>query len=201
METLDTPGKPAVFSAVRETILERALALFAAKGYESVGIQELTVASGITKPSLYYHFGSKQGLLETIIREKGDALREIFREETEYRHNLTNNLMGLFQGTLRVARNQPEFFRFLLSCFSSAPENAAYTASAPLRGELAALLEGLFAAAVLDHGNMRDRQRIYAETFFGLLETWALLAVNGEIEVNPPTEYRIVHQFMHGIFS
>ncbi|MCL2265519.1 MAG: TetR/AcrR family transcriptional regulator [Treponema sp.] len=42
--------------AVKQTIMERALELFSAKGYEGVPVSELTEVSGITKPTLYYYF-------------------------------------------------------------------------------------------------------------------------------------------------
>jgi hypothetical protein len=35
----------------------------------------------------------------------------------------------------------------------------------------------------------------------GLLETWGILVVNNEIEMGDPIQYRIIHQYMHGIFS
>ena len=46
----------------RERILQCALELFYAKGYDAVGVQEIAQKAGITKPTLYYYFGSKYGL-------------------------------------------------------------------------------------------------------------------------------------------
>ena len=51
----------------RERILQCALELFYAKGYDAVGVQEIAQKAGITKPTLYYYFGSKYGLLETLL--------------------------------------------------------------------------------------------------------------------------------------
>ena len=44
-----------------ERILQCALELFYAKGYDAVGVQEIAQKAGITKPTLYYYFGSKYG--------------------------------------------------------------------------------------------------------------------------------------------
>ena len=52
----------------RERILQCALELFYAKGYDAVGVQEIAQKAGITKPTLYYYFGSKYGLLETLLK-------------------------------------------------------------------------------------------------------------------------------------
>jgi TetR/AcrR family transcriptional regulator len=50
----------------RDRIIGTALDLFSRRGYEGTGIQEIVDGAGVTKPSLYYHFGSKQGLLEAL---------------------------------------------------------------------------------------------------------------------------------------
>jgi TetR/AcrR family transcriptional regulator len=178
-----------------------ALALFSRQGYESTGIQEVVTVAGITKPTLYYYFGSKQGLLEAIVAEYGKILAGIIRKEAEYHHNLVMNLSGLFRETLSFALEHPDFFRLMMGLFFSAPKTAAFAAGRKLREELVSILETLFTAASKDHGNMRDRQKIYAESFKGLLETWGILAVNNEIEMGDHIQYRIIHQYMHGIFS
>ena len=56
-------------------LIERALELFAARGYDAVGVQEIVEAAGMTKPTLYHWFGSKQGLLRAALasREEGRA--------------------------------------------------------------------------------------------------------------------------------
>ena len=52
----------------KEKILETALDLFYAKGYDAVGVQEIAEKSGVTKPTLYHYYGSKYGLLESLIK-------------------------------------------------------------------------------------------------------------------------------------
>jgi len=47
----------------RAELLDRALDLFAAYGYDGVGVQQICNAAGVTKPTLYHHFGSKRGIL------------------------------------------------------------------------------------------------------------------------------------------
>ena len=61
----------------RQLIMEKALELFCARGYDAVGVQEIAEQSGITKPTLYYYFGSKQGLMETILEENSRILEEM----------------------------------------------------------------------------------------------------------------------------
>jgi TetR/AcrR family transcriptional regulator len=188
-------------SETRSAILTVAEQLFSRRGYESVGIQEVVDTAGITKPTLYYYFGSKDGLLQAIVSEKGKALTELVRHDAEYAHNLEINLTGLFKDILRFARENQDYFRLLVNLFASAPETAAYRTGGALKGALTALLEGLFNNASRDHGNMIGREKIYAVTFFALLENCGLLAINGETDFTDYVQYRIIHQYMHGIFS
>ena len=185
----------------RSIILEKALELFARKGYEPVGIQEIVDRAEITKPTLYYYFGSKQGLLEAIVREYGDGLAECFRTAAVYRHDLVINLRDLFRANLKFSHEKPDFWRLLLILFSSAVDSGAYAAGVSLRRELLAVLETLFENAAKDHGNMKRRQKIYAESFLGLMETFCRLSVNGELSISDDLRNRIIHQYMHGIFS
>ncbi len=48
--------------------LERAMDLFWAHGYEATSVDDLTAGLGITRPALYRHWKSKQGLYEAALR-------------------------------------------------------------------------------------------------------------------------------------
>lgn len=58
----------------RQAILDSALTLFYEKGYDAVGVQQIVDAAGVTKPTLYYYFGSKQGLLSCLLEEQFSRL-------------------------------------------------------------------------------------------------------------------------------
>lgn len=51
----------------RQRILDEALELFSAKGYDSVSVGEIAKAVGIKAPSLYNHFPSKQAIFDSIV--------------------------------------------------------------------------------------------------------------------------------------
>ena len=44
----------------REKILNCALELFHARGYDAVGVQEIAETAGVTKPTLYYYFKTNE---------------------------------------------------------------------------------------------------------------------------------------------
>ena len=53
----------------RSAILREAALLFAARGFDAVSVREVVEAAGVSKPALYYHFGSKEGLASALIGE------------------------------------------------------------------------------------------------------------------------------------
>ena len=48
-------------------ILQNALQLFSSKGYEATSVREICEASGLTKPTLYHFFGSKEGVYRALV--------------------------------------------------------------------------------------------------------------------------------------
>lgn len=64
----------------KRAILDAAVRLFVAKGFEETSLREIADAVGITKPSLYYHFASKLELLVAIVDPLLDDLRALADE-------------------------------------------------------------------------------------------------------------------------
>ncbi len=66
----------------RDQILDAALGLFHERGYHATGMDEIGAASGITGPGIYRHFRSKEDILETLVRERGEQTMAEIAEVT-----------------------------------------------------------------------------------------------------------------------
>ncbi|MHB1533025.1 MAG: TetR/AcrR family transcriptional regulator [Acidimicrobiales bacterium] len=64
-------------AATRDRILAVALELFASKGYAATSVRDITERLGLTKASLYYHFASKEDILDALMRPLGQDLAEL----------------------------------------------------------------------------------------------------------------------------
>jgi TetR/AcrR family transcriptional regulator len=62
---------------VRTKILEEATRLFAAQGVDGTAIQEIADAVGVAKPSLLYHFPSKEALHKSVLEHLLSRWNEI----------------------------------------------------------------------------------------------------------------------------
>src|SRR6202035_6134138 len=54
---------------VRKAVLDTAAALFAERGFGGTNLRVIADELGMSRPGLYYHFPSKEKLLEAIIEE------------------------------------------------------------------------------------------------------------------------------------
>ncbi len=57
----------------RERLLREAERLFMAHGFAAVSTREICTAAGVKQPSLYHHFGSKEGLYLAVVQRWFDA--------------------------------------------------------------------------------------------------------------------------------
>lgn len=62
----------------KQKILEKALELFAERGYDAVSVGEIAKAVGIKAPSLYNHFNGKQAIFDAIV----EATAAQYEEDT-----------------------------------------------------------------------------------------------------------------------
>ncbi|TQJ02188.1 TetR family transcriptional regulator [Amycolatopsis cihanbeyliensis] len=70
-------------TGTRARILEAAERLFVERGYYATTLQEIADRLGITKPALYYHFGSKSDLLRDLLEPMTDELDHVLTEALE----------------------------------------------------------------------------------------------------------------------
>lgn len=77
------PTSKASGTELRGRILSCATALFADRGFAGTSTREVVEAAGCTKPALYYHFGSKEGLFLECIRTQTDLFTEIVEHGTQ----------------------------------------------------------------------------------------------------------------------
>ena len=189
----------------KENILKCALDLFYAKGYDAVGVQEIAEKAGITKPTLYYYFGSKYGLLETLLTTKFKVFRERFERVAYYNGNVTETLNRIAADYVDYAVNDQKFYMLLMSMFYLPRENEMYKAAQPLIKEFFRIIVKVFEDAREQLGNMNNREKQFAIGFIGLLNYYLIMVCEEndgkQNDISEETIRSLVHQFMHGINS
>lgn len=184
----------------RSAILSTALQLFASRGYDAIGVQEIAVKSGITKPTLYYYFGSKIGLLKAIFTEYGGRLYNTIQNSTVYQGNLSAILEALATDYFQFAQEYSTFYRMQFAMYFAPPESEPNQMVRPMIEAQHQLIEELFReAAILE--NLNGPYPALAATFIGTINTYIGFTLNGYIEFSQTLAHQAVHQFLHGIYQ
>ncbi|RDV13853.1 TetR/AcrR family transcriptional regulator [Pontibacter diazotrophicus] len=185
----------------RATILDCSLSLFAAKGYDAVGVQQIVEAAGIKKPTLYHYFGSKRGVLEALMQEQFTPFLARIKEAATYNGDLPLTLQRVVESYFQFAMREPTLYQMHLAAWYGNPESEASQVITPAIREQHQLLETLFQQAAKNHGNMRDRHQVYAATFLGMINTYVVQASHHQVELNAETVKKALQQFSYGIYS
>ena len=189
----------------REVILETALELFYTRGYDAVGVQEIAERSGVTKPTLYYYFKSKYGLLEQLLDSRSKPFAEEMRQACRYEGDLKGTLCRAAGTAAAFVEREPAFSALFVALYHSAKGNEAYRAVRPLVIRLQRQIEQTFEAASGDLGNMHGRQRQFSLGFIGLVLYYIVMkqeiSSDAAVKISREEIEALVHQFMHGIYS
>jgi AcrR family transcriptional regulator len=182
-------------------LLEAALKLFCQRGYDAVGVQEIVNEARTTKPPLYHHFGSKQGLLETLLESHYEPWLKRLESLTEYNGDLPLTIYNVAHAIFQFAGANPTFYRLQLSLWFSALASVPHRVVAPhlLRQHL--LLESLFTKASQDHPNLRGPHKAYAVTFMGMINGYISALSSSGLQATDEIVHAVVRQFMYGMFA
>jgi AcrR family transcriptional regulator len=185
----------------KENLIYKALSLFAARGYDAVGVQEICLACNITKPTMYHYYNSKRGLLDSLLETYYPPFLEDIKHASEYHQDIILNLEGLANTFFNFALNNQNFIRFSLSITFSPPESEAHSAQRKYMVTIFTTIEELFHLSIKEHGNLRNKEKQLTASFIGLLHSYIGLYLSGVTVLNESIARAIVKQFMHGIFS
>ena len=82
----------------RARLLRAAVEVFDRKGYAAASVREIVERAGVAKPALYYHFGSKEGVLLAILNEATQEFRAAVSRGVEHRGSARDRLVLLCEG-------------------------------------------------------------------------------------------------------
>ena len=107
-------------------IARTAARLFATRGYDATSVREIVEAAGVTKPTLYHYFGSKEGLAQALLHVPLRALAETLREIAVSEGDLIAVLVNLIEAHLVFCREEPDRARLYYAiCFGPLNGNLA----------------------------------------------------------------------------
>lgn len=95
----------------RTRILETATRLFAEKGFAATSIREISQAAEVTNPTIYYYFGSKAGLFQSILSDSTAAIDRHVEEALSSASSFRDGLVAWLMAYFEAARMNPHMVR------------------------------------------------------------------------------------------
>lgn len=108
----------------RERLLEAAMHLFASKGYAAASVRDIVNAAGVTAPSLYHHFGNKEGLFLAVLRATESRISAAEEEAMAGGGSAAARILRLGQSHIGLRRELADFAWAVLQFISERPKEA-----------------------------------------------------------------------------
>jgi TetR/AcrR family transcriptional regulator len=111
---------------LREKLMEAALMLFTQRGYSATTVRELVEAAGVTKPVLYYYFGSKEGLFLELMRTHFGRLEAVVDVYRKGEGSIRKRLTAMLDKGFAYVRQDLDFIRLMHAVYYGPPGEAPY---------------------------------------------------------------------------
>lgn len=189
--------------AAKEEILSIALRLFTEEGYENTGVAKIVQEAGVTKPTLYHHFGNKEGLLASLVQAYGRGLRQVFDEALVYEGDITYSLECLVIAYMRYIKKNPTFFRLYKQLYQSPEGSDSYRIAKPLYSDIDGSIRKLFDQVAQHHTGLKGKEHWMAYSLIGLMDAYMLHHMRtGQWEkITDDTCRQVAKQFLYGVFA
>lgn len=93
--------------------------LFAEKGYNGVSMREISEQTGLSKPTIYYYFGNKEGIYSSLIHASLSHGSSHMKNILEMDISVKQKLVELVKLWFNHSLENPEFAKFILGLFTS----------------------------------------------------------------------------------
>ena len=104
-------------SEVATHVARAAARLFAARGYDATSVREIVEAAGVTKPTLYYHFGSKEGLAQALLTRPMNGLIDQLGRIVDGESDPRAMMAAILDAHFAFCLEDPDRCRFLYALF------------------------------------------------------------------------------------
>lgn len=166
-----TPGRAALGAPKRlsagkrrQQLLDVALRLFAAKGYNATTMDDIAEAAGVTKPLLYQHFDSKRALYLELVDTVATTMLTAIGDATAAAATPRQQVEGGFGAYFDLVITHAHAFQLLFG--SATPDD-------PEMSDMLRHVEDLLAAAIstlIDAGLDDDHRQLLAYAVVGMAE-------------------------------
>ncbi len=135
------PARPE--DSVRARLVTAAIGLFARKGYSATTVREIVESAGVTKPVLYYHFGSKEGLFLAMMTDALGEFEATARTALTADGTATERIMCFLDRMFALILEHLDVMRVLDGFYYGPPQGAPFFDFEAIHQRFIEMLTGL----------------------------------------------------------
>lgn len=186
----------------RQRILEAGLEELSAGGYASISMRRVAESCGLTKPTLYYHFGSKKGLFDAMLKLVMSELECLLLRELDSSIGVREALERLLDSILYSEHTGTRVARVNLA-FTMDP---ALRSMFPWMRERIERLLGLISDLLSrgkERGELREglNTRLTSEVLMSVVRTYLLESARDDADTTLPSRTEVMDILFRGIGS
>jgi len=99
----------------KRRIFECSMKLFAEKGYDATSVEEITAVSGIAKGTLYYHFQKKEDILNVLLEDGMNLLKNSIEIKTKECETYSDKIKAVILVQIKVIVKYENFINLIFS--------------------------------------------------------------------------------------
>jgi AcrR family transcriptional regulator len=191
----------ALNSETRGDILRAALKRFAHSGYSAASVQQIVDEAKVSKPALYYYFGDKARLFQSLVDEAHDERLRLMEAAVARGRDLKAQLIEILTASFDYLQKNRELMRIAFATAFAAPgempEGLRYSDKCERNFEFVhSVIKKALAAGALDK-KFDSRELAYG--FYGQLNAYLVSQLlMPDCRLNRDTARRIVELFLAG---
>jgi AcrR family transcriptional regulator len=150
----------------RQQLLDVGRELFAQRGYEATSIEEIAARADVSKPVVYEHFGSKEGLYAVVVDREMQLLLDRFTSALSAAAHPRELLERAALVLLDYIEEDTDGFRVLTR---DAPVTSASGTFSSLIGEVARKVEHILGSQFGGRGYDPQLAELYSQALVGMV--------------------------------
>ncbi|HEY1603352.1 MAG TPA: TetR/AcrR family transcriptional regulator [Pirellulales bacterium] len=194
-----TPLSPNIGSSeIAERIARAAARLFAAEGYDATSVRNIVAAADVTKPTLYYHFESKEALAQTLLTTAIEKLTVGMQEILAGPLPATDKLVAVIGQHFRLCQDDPDLARFAYAMFFGPRSSHLSTVLAELGQVLAGLVAQTVQCLADERIVSRERTDECTAAVRGLITIYTMDYLYRDLSLDSGLSRRLVFDLLDG---
>ncbi|KCV56221.1 TetR/AcrR family transcriptional regulator [Bordetella bronchiseptica] len=192
--------RSADYENIRDTIIERAAAMFARQGYSETSIGDIARACACSKSRLYHYFDSKEAVLRDMLTTHVDSLLERCRQVLYGSNEPKTRFLQIVKLFLEIYATSRDRHVVMLTCLDALPEDQRKALIAKQR-ELIAYVRDALLQLRPDMAANRTLAHVDTMLFFGMINwTYTWYKADGSVSPDALAE-RTVQLFLDGYLN